>query len=257
MVHRAGASHIGSCLSLADILAHLYAYWLHLDKTKPMWAERDRVILSKGHAAAIFYAALAEKDFFPKEWLERYCADGSPLGGHITHGSVHGVEVSTGSLGHGLSLGLGMAKALHDDGSKSRVVVLLSDGECNEGSIWEAALFAPHLSLDNLFVIVDYNKIQALGRTQEVNPLEPFVAKWSAFRWSVREIDGHDHTQIYHALHAFPFEHGRPSLLLAHTVKGKGVSFMENTLLWHYRSPNQEELDKALREIDAWDRDNI
>ncbi len=251
MVHRANASHIGSCLSIVDILTVLYGSILNVDSTRPDWPGRDRFILSKGHAAAALYATLAEKGFFPVKWLETYCKDGSKLGGHITHHDVPGVEVSTGSLGHGLPIGCGMALAGKRDARPYRVFVLLSDGECDEGSTWEAALFAPQHHLDNLIAIEDYNKIQSFGRVKEVLDLDPFVDKWRAFRWVVQEIDGHDYTQIEETLKSVPFEGGKPSLIVAHTVKGKGVSFMENRLSWHYKSPNAEQLAQALAELEA------
>ena len=249
MVHKAGASHIGSCLSMADLLAVLYGGVLRVDPAQPSWADRDRFILSKGHGAAIVYAALAERGFFPLTWLDDFCRDGGKLAGHIIHREVPGVEVSTGSLGHGLSIGAGMALAGKRDRWPYRVFVLLGDGECDEGSIWEAALFAAHHHLDNLVVMVDYNKIQSFGTVQEVLDLEPFAHKWQAFRWSVQEIDGHDHRQIARALSSLPFASGNPSCLIAHTVKGKVVSFMENQLAWHYRSPNAEQLAQALSEL--------
>jgi transketolase len=249
MVHRAGASHIGTCLSMADLIAVLYDRILRIDPHRPDWPARDRLILSKGHGAAILYAALAERGFFSPNLLESYCQDGSQLGGHICHHNVPGVEVSTGSLGHGLSIGCGMALAAKRDISQVRVFVLLSDGECDEGSIWEAVLFAPHHKLDNLVAIVDYNKIQSFGTVKEVLDLEPLPDKWRAFRWAVREIDGHDQAQIEQALADVPFEKDRPSVIIAHTVKGKGVSFMEDRLLWHYRSPSEDELNRALIEV--------
>lgn len=251
MVHHARASHIGGCLSVTDLLAGLYSGWLRVDPARPDWVDRDRFILSKGHAAAALYACLAEVGFFPESWLDSYCADGTQLGGHVTHHGVPGVEVSTGSLGHGLPIGGGMALALKQDGRPSRVVVLLSDGECDEGSNWESALLAPHLKLDNLVAIIDFNKIQALGRVDDVVPLAPLADKWRAFRWMVREIDGHDHDQIASALSEVPFAPDCPSLIIAHTVKGKGVSYMEDRLAWHYKSPSDEQLAQALAEIDA------
>lgn len=251
MTHRARSSHVGSCLSIADLLAVLYGRVLRLDPHWPDWSERDRFLLSKGHAAAALYAVLAERGFFPAGWLETYCQDDSRLAGHITHYGVPGVEVSTGSLGHGLPIGCGMALAGKREGRPYRVFVLLSDGECDEGSTWEAALFAPHHRLDNLVAIVDYNKIQSLGTVKEVLDLDPLGDKWRAFGWSVREIDGHDYEQIDDALLSVPFEAGRPSCIIAHTVKGKGVSFMENQLAWHYKSPSAEELGQALAELGA------
>ncbi|CEK19159.1 transketolase [Chthonomonas calidirosea] len=248
MVHRANASHIGTCLSMADLLACLYGSILRVRPQEPNWPQRDRFLLSKGHGAAILYAVLAERGFFPLEWLDSYCTDGSPLTGHISH-HVPGVEVSTGSLGHGLSIGCGMALAGKRDGADYRVFVMLSDGELDEGSNWEPILFAGHHRLDNLVAIVDYNKIQSFGSVQEVLDLEPLKAKWEAFGWAAREIDGHDHEQILTTLQTLPFQAGRPSVVIAHTIKGKGVSYMEGELAWHYRSPNMELLRKALDEL--------
>ncbi|NJN81472.1 MAG: transketolase [Caldilineaceae bacterium] len=250
MVHHANSSHIGTCFSMADLLAVLYGHVLRIDPGQPDWPARDRFILSKGHGAAILYAALAERGIFPLEWLDDFCDDGSWLTGHVSH-EVPGIEVSTGSLGHGLPIGCGMALAGKEEANPFRVFVMLSDGELNEGSNWEAILFAPQHRLDNLTVIVDYNKIQSFGSVSDVMELHPLGDKWRAFRWSVREIDGHDYTQIEAALTAVPFEPGRPSVIIAHTVKGKGVSYMENQLAWHYRSPNDELLEQALTEIGA------
>lgn len=249
MVHRANASHIGTCLSMADILAVLYTSILRLDPLNPGWLERDRFLLSKGHGAAILYATLAEKGFFPLELLKSYCHDDSPLTGHISH-HLPGVEVSTGSLGHALPIGCGMALAGKRDSSPYRVFVLVSDGELDEGSNWEPILFAPHHKLDNLTVIVDYNKIQSFGSVADVLDLEPLAEKWRAFGWSVQEVNGHDHGALEAALSSLSFQPGAPSAIIAHTIKGKGVSFMENQLLWHYRSPNAELLEKALTEIE-------
>lgn len=249
MVHHARASHVGSCLSMADILAVLYGAVLRVDAAHPDWPERDRFLLSKGHGAAAAYAALAECGFFPLSWLDSYCHDGSRLAGHITHHGVPGVEASSGSLGHGLSMGCGMALAGKRDRKPYRVFVLLSDGECDEGSIWEAALFAPHHRLDNLVAIVDYNKMQSFGRVQDVLGLEPFADKWRAFGWMVREVDGHDADQLLDAFQRIPLIVDKPTLILAHTVKGKGVGFMENQLVWHYREPDEQQLGAALAEL--------
>lgn len=249
MVHCANASHIGGCLSIADLLAVLYGRVLRVDPTRPEWPDRDRFVQSKGHAAAALYATLAERGFFPVEWLDEFCRDGGRLYGHVTSPLVPGVEVSTGSLGHGLPIACGMALAAKRDGRPIRVYALLSDGELDEGSTWEAVLFAAHHRLDNLVAIVDYNKIQSFGTVKEVLDLDPLADKWRAFRWGTREIDGHDVGVIEAALAAVPFEPGRPSVLIAHTVKGKGVSFMEHQLAWHYKTPNAEQLAQALREI--------
>lgn len=251
MVHAAKASHIGTCLSMADILAVLYGGAMRVFPNEPKNAKRDRLILSKGHGTAILYAVLAESGFFPVADLETYCKDGSRLTGHVNHAGVAGVEVSTGSLGHGLGLGCGFALGLRVDKSDAGVFVLLSDGECDEGSIWEAALFAPFHKLDNLVAIVDYNKIQSFGSVKEVLDLEPFADKWKAFGWEVVEVDGHDHDALKKALSHLPAKEGKPTLILAHTIKGKGVSFMEGQLKWHYKSPDKDELAKALAEVGA------
>lgn len=249
MIHRAGSSHIGSCFSIAELLAVLYGRILRVDPKRPDWLDRDRFILSKGHACAVLYAVLAESGFFPVTWLDDFYQNGSPLAGHITHRGVPGVEVSTGALGHGLPIACGMALAGKRDDKPYRVFVLLSDGECDEGSTWEAALFAPHHGLDNLVAIVDYNKIQSLGFVKETLDLEPLAAKWEALGWAVRQINGHNVEEIAGALGTVPFRPGRPSCVVAHTVKGKGVSFMENQVLWHYRSPNDEEYLRAVAEL--------
>jgi len=249
MINEAKSSHIGTCFSMAELLAVLYGKILRVDSTDPDWPERDRFILSKGHGAAALYAALAERDFFPSEWLKTFYQNGSRLAGHVTHHHVPGVEISTGSLGHGLSVATGMALAARRDGKGYRVIALLSDGECDEGSTWEPILFAAHHQLDNLIVIVDYNKIQSLGTVKEVMDLEPFADKWRAFGWRVSEIDGHDVETIASTLAKVPFETGKPSCIIAHTIKGKGISFMENDLLWHYRTPQGDEFLAALAEL--------
>jgi len=249
MAHRARSSHIGSSLSVVDLLAVLYAEILRVNPSEPNWPDRDRFILSKGHAAACVYAVLAEKGFVPFESLDTYYQNGSALAGHITRSGVSGVDASTGSLGHGLGMGCGMALAARRDRRTYRVFVLLSDGECDEGSTWEAALFAPHHQLDNLVAIVDYNKLQSLATTEHTLALEPLADKWRAFGWSVREINGHDLAEIQSALEIIPWQAGRPSCVIAHTVKGKGVRFMENAILWHYRHLDDDELQRALEEL--------
>ena len=251
MVHRARSAHAGSSLSMADLLAALYGRILRVDPVRPDLPDRDRFVLSKGHACAGLYAALAFRGFFPEEWLDTFYQDGGKLAGHVTRGSVPGIEVSTGSLGHGLSIACGMALAGRRDESPHRVFALLSDGECDEGSTWEAALFAPHHRLDNLVAIVDYNKIQSLGRVEDVLGLEPFGRKWEDFGWAVREIDGHHLGRIVAALEEVPFHASKPSCLIAHTVKGKGVSFMEDKLLWHYRNPSEEDVRLAAAELEG------
>jgi transketolase len=248
MVYRAHAAHLGSCLSIADILACLYWDTLRIDPHHP--EGRDRFILSKGHSAAILYAALAERGFFPVEELATYCALNSRLTGHVTSG-VPGVELSSGSLGHGLPVGCGMALAAKRDKSPARTVVLVSDGELDEGSNWEAILFAAHHQLDNLLLIVDYNRIQSFGRVREVLDLDPLGDKFRAFRWAVREVDGHAMEQLADTLGNLPLVGGQPGVVIAHTRKGKGVSFMEDDLSWHYRTPTQEQLAIALQELGA------
>ena len=251
MTHNARASHVGTSLSMVELLAVLYGKVLRVDPHQPDWAERDRFVLSKGHGCAAYYAVLAETGFFPLEWLDTFYSNGSRLAGHATHTHVPGIEISTGSLGHGLSVATGMALTGKRDAQPWRVFCLLSDGECDEGSTWEPILFAPQHKLDNLIAIVDYNKIQSLGTVKEVMDLEPFADKWRAFGWAVREIDGHDLQAIEETLTGIPFARGRPSCVIAHTVKGKGVSFMENKLLWHYRTPQGEEYEAALAELDG------
>lgn len=251
MTSRANSSHIGSCLSMTDILATLYGKVLRFDAARPDWPDRDRFLLSKGHGCAALYATLAESGFFPKDWLDNYYLNGTRLAGHATHKGTPGVELSTGSLGHALPVACGMALAAKRDGKNHRAFVILSDGECDEGSNWEAALFAPQHKLDNLVVIIDYNKIQSLGRVKDVIDLDPLPDKWRAFNWGVREIDGHNLAALDEALSGVPFEKGKPSCIVANTVKGKGVSFMEDKLLWHYTAPKGDELPKALAEVEA------
>lgn len=247
------SSHVGSVLSMADIVAVLYGEVLHLDPKNPGLASRDRFVLSKGHAGAGVYAALAECRFFPVEELSRHCQDGSVFSGHVSHKGVPGVELSTGSLGHGLSVAVGMALAAKRDARRHRIYALLSDGECDEGSNWEAVLFSAHHRLDNLAVVVDYNKIQSLASTVDTLNLDPLGAKWQAFGWNVIEADGHDHAELKRAFAAAQRHEGAPSCVVAHTVKGKGVSFMENQVLWHYRSPQGDELRAALKELGSLD----
>ena len=251
MTSRGGSSHVGAAFSIADILAVLYGSVMRHDPRQPRWPDRDRFILSKGHAGAAVYATLAETGYFPVEQLKEHYQNGSVFSGHVSHKGIPGVELSTGSLGHGLGVATGMAKALKLAGRDSRVFVLLSDGECDEGTIWEAALFAQHHALDNLVAIVDYNKIQSLAPVAETLQLEPFRAKWEAFNWSVREVDGHDVEALASSLTERPSFPGRPTVIIAHTVKGKGVSFMENTVLWHYRTARGEEFERALAELEA------
>jgi transketolase len=250
MTSTGGAAHIGAIFSCADILAVLYGCILHVDPNCPKSPNRDRFVLSKGHAGGGLYAALAERGFFAVEQLRTHYQDGSDLSGHVSH-KLPGVDVSTGSLGHGLAIATGMGYAAKLKSASHRVFCLLSDGECDEGSTWEAALFAAHHGLSNLIAIVDYNRIQGIAPISEVIELEPFAEKWRTFGWGVHEIDGHDHNGLRTAFEAAPFVPGKPSCLIAHTTKGKGVSFMENTVLWHYRIPRDAEFDAALAELEG------
>lgn len=247
MNNRANASHSGSALSIVDLLTVLYFKYLNIDASNPKEEKRDRFILSKGHASSALYATLAEKNFFPKDYLDRFYIDNGLLPGHVDFEAAPGLECSAGSLGHGLAVGLGMAIGCAKLTLPSKVVVMISDGELNEGSIWEPLLLAPHLSLNNLTVIVDYNKIQSFGITNEIVNLEPLNAKFQSFNWDVLEINGHSFDEIEAALNKVS---DKPKMIIAHTIKGKGISFMENKLEWHYRSPNNDLLKIALAELE-------
>lgn len=249
MASSGGSSHVASALSCADILSVLYADVLRVDPANPLEPDRDRFILSKGHAGSALYATLAERGFFPREWLNTHYQNGSLLSGHVSHHGIPGIEVSTGSLGHGLSIGAGMALAARLQDKNWRVFVLQSDGECDEGSVWEAAMFAGHHRLSNLVSIIDYNKIQSLASVAETLELEPFEDKWRAFGWSAIRLDGHAHEEMRAAFTSVPLERDRPTCFVLDTTKGKGVSFMENSVLWHYRSPQGVELVNALLEL--------
>lgn len=251
MTHVSQGSHIGSILSVSDIVAVLYADVANIDPADPERPDRDRIILSKGHAGAAMYAALAEKGFFDVAELSTHYADGSRLSGHVSHKGVPGVEFSTGSLGHGLSVAAGMAYAAKKDHKSHRVFVILGDGECDEGSVWEAALVANHYRLNNLVAIIDHNRMQSLGFCEATIALEPFADKWRAFGWTVLTVDGHDHGQLRDAFEASRSS-GGPSVIIAETVKGKGISFMENNILWHYRFPHKgEEYESAVAALEA------
>lgn len=248
MTSKGRSSHVGSGLSAADLLAVLYARVMKFDPTDPKVAGRDRFVMSKGHAGAAVYAVLAESGFFSTDRLAEHYQNGSVFSGHVSHAGVPGVEVSTGSLGHGLSVGSGMAWRAKATSERWRTYVLLSDGECDEGSTWEAALFAAHHRLDSLVAVVDYNGLQSLTTTEDTLALEPFADKWRSFGWTVHEVDGHDHESLTQAM---TDRGNRPVAVLARTRKGKGVSFMEDQVLWHYRSPDEEELAAALRELQS------
>lgn len=246
MNHRANASHSGSALSIVELLTVLYFKYLKVNPNNPKDPKRDKFILSKGHASSALYATLAERGFFSKSYLDKFYINNGILPGHIDMEAVSGLECSTGSLGHGLSIGLGMAVAAKYNKYKSKVVVLISDGELNEGSIWEPLLLAPHLKLNNLIVIVDYNKIQSFGFTNEVINLEPLNDKLKSFNWDVIEINGHEINAIEKSLKQ---KTNKPKIIIAHTIKGKGVSYMENKLEWHYRSPDKQLLEQAYKEL--------
>ncbi len=250
MTHLSGGSHIGSILSVADIMAVLYNDVAKVNPDNPKEPTRDRIILSKGHAGASVYAALAEKGFFDTEELKTHYQNGSRLSGHVSHKGVPGVEFSTGSLGHGLPVGAGMAMAAKKDNKNHSVFVILGDGECDEGSVWEAALVAHHYGLDNLIAIIDHNKMQSLDFCENTIKLSPFADKWKAFGWNVLDIDGHDHGALRNAMTQAKENRGAPTVIIANTIKGKGISFMENDILWHYRFPHDgEEYDGALKEL--------
>jgi transketolase len=250
MSHAAQAAHLASALSCCDILAAAYWHALRIDPKKPDDPLRDRFILSKGHAAAALYAALAFRGFYEEAVLDTYCQDGGKLAEHPPAHGLPGVEAATGSLGHGLSIGAGMALAARINGQRYRVFVVLSDGENNEGSVWEAAMFAAGQKLANLCVVVDYNKWQATARSNETLALAPLREKWAAFGWDAHEVDGHDVADLARRLAAIP-DHGegKPVALVANTVKGKGVSFMEDDNNWHYRAPTADEVRKAHVEL--------
>lgn len=249
MAHDGKTPHVGSALSCADLLVVLYFHAMRIDPRAPHTDDQDRFVMSKGHGCMSYYATLAERGYFPRSLLATYAQNGSTLAVHPCPQGVPGIDIATGSLGHGLAVAAGTALARRLDGRPGRAFVLLSDGECNEGSVWEAAMFAAGRKLDNLIAIVDYNKLQAMGRSNEVTGLAPLADKWRAFGWETREIDGHDMEAIARVCDELPFAVGQPSAIIADTVKGKGVSFMEDDLEWHYRPPNDDDLARALREL--------
>ncbi len=246
MLEKGGRGHVGSAFSLVEILRVLYDEVLRYDPKNPRWPERDRFILSKGHGCLALYVLLAEKGFFPEEELWKFCKADGILGGHPEAGKIPGVEASTGSLGHGLPIAVGLALAARLDRARHRVFVVASDGESNEGSLWEAALCAAKHRLSNLTVLVDYNKQQSYGTTYEVLDLEPFAEKWRAFGFAVEEVDGHSLPELRAALGRLPFDPHKPSAIICHTIKGKGVSFVENNLSWHHKNRVTPEEIRAL-----------
>ena len=252
MTHLSGGSHIGAIMSVADIVAVLYADILNVRPDDPKWDGRDRFILSKGHAGASVYAALAERGFFPVEELRTHYQNGSRLSGHVSH-HVPGVDFSTGSLGHGLGVGAGMALAAKQDKKDHRAFVVMGDGECDEGSVWEAALFANNFELENLVVVVDHNHMQSLDyceNTLKFGGEHGLAKKWNAFGWNVIEVNGNDHNELRAALSADHKGQKSPTAIIAHTTKGKGVPFMESDILWHYRFPHSDwEYDCAVNAL--------
>lgn len=248
IIHNTRSSHIASVFSVADIVAVLYADILKFNNKNPKWEKRDRLILSKGHAGLAVYIALCESGFFSEKVLNSYCKNGSYLQGHISNKNVPGVEVSSGSLGHGICIASGMALAAKMDNKKHRIFTITGDGECDEGSVWETALFANHYELNNLTVIVDHNKMQSLDFCENTLKLGNLCKKWEAFGWKVFEVNGHDHAELKKILKKQ--DKKKPTCIIAHTIKGKGVSFMENNILWHYRDPQDEYYLKAKEELE-------
>ena len=248
MTRSGKSSHIGSVFSISEILSSLYSGLLNISSTNPSDINRDRFILSKGHAGAGVYSVLAERGFFSKELLKTHYQNGSKLSGHVSHKSIPGVEFSTGSLGHGLPVGVGFALAAKMDKRDNKVVVLISDGECDEGSNWEAILFSAHHKLNNLILIIDYNKIQSLDYVHNTLSIEPLQDKFNSFGWKTVSINGHNIPEIFNS-YDIALKSKKPTCIIANTIKGKGVSFMENEVVWHYKSPNKQELELALNEL--------
>ncbi len=248
--HKASVPHLGSCLSCVDILTALYFSVLKIDPAKATASERDRFILSKGHGAPALFQVLAMRGFYPEHRLDHYGEDGGIFAEHPpAPGILPGIEAATGSLGHGLPIALGMALAARIQQQTYNVYAVLSDGECNEGSVWEAALLAAAQRVNNLCIIIDFNKWQATGRSREVMALDPLPEKWRAFGWNASEIDGHDMSQLLETIQQFPAVNNKPTAIIAHTVKGKGVSFMEDNNNWHYRTPSADEVLAAKKEL--------
>ncbi|MCG6551015.1 MAG: transketolase [Candidatus Magnetominusculus sp. LBB02] len=249
MICEGGGGHIPASLSIVEILVVLYYEVLNISPETISDPDRDRFILSKGHACAALYAVLANCGFIDKQWLSTFGKRGTILGGHPDMHKIPGVEATTGALGHGFPFGVGAALAGKMDGRKYRVIVLMGDGECQEGSVWEAAMFASAMALDNLCVIIDHNRLQAMDTLDNIVPISPLAEKWQAFGWQVNEVDGHDIAGLIEKFTALPFQANKPSLIIANTIKGKGVSFMEGVPIWHYRMPNGEEMAVACNEL--------
>ena len=251
MISNAEGGHTGGALSIADIMAVLYFYILRIDPENPKWEDRDRVVLSKGHASAAWYAALAERGYFPKEELLTFDHVDSRLQGHPDMNRTPGVDMSSGSLGQGISAALGMALGARHLKKAYRTFVILGDGETQEGQVWEAAMTAAHYKLDNLIVILDYNKLQLFGQTNTIMNIEPVIEKWQVFGWNTIEINGHRINEIIQALESAVKFEGKPTIVVAHTIKGKGVSFMENKVEWHALPPSKEQAEQALKELEC------
>ena len=249
MAHDAKEGHLNGALSAIDILLALYYHWLRVSPDDPELGDRDRLVFSKGHACTCVYAVWAERGFIPKDWLFKYATNDSPLPSHPCKHALNLLEISSGSLGHGLGIAAGMSYALRLDKQVGRVVALLSDGECNEGSTWEGAMFAGANHLDGLLAIVDYNRVQSVGFTDDLMGNTSLQEKFQAFGWEARTIDGHSFQEIINTLDEFPFAEGRPSAIIAKTTAGAGISFMQNQVLWHYRVPSDEDLKRALIEL--------
>jgi transketolase len=249
LAHKNNASHIGGALSIADVLSVLYAYILKYDAKNPKCEERDRLFYSKGHACMVLYAILKEINFYTDEYLQTFTQNGSFFTSHVNH-KIAGIELSTGSLGHALNISCGVALAGKRKAANWQTYTIVSDGELNEGSNWEAILFAPHHNLNNMTLIVDYNKIQSFGTTAEVLDLGDLAAKFNAFGWDTYEVDGHNHEQLSEVFDKKNTHPTKPKVVIAHTVKGKGVDFMENQLAWHYKSPDKEQLENALQQLE-------
>lgn len=251
MIYKAQSGHPGGSLSAADVMTVLYFDILNIDPNRPQWEERDRFILSKGHACPVWYVCLAKKGFFPMQELSKLRVIGGILQGHPDMKKVPGLDMTTGSLGQGLSAGVGMALGAKTKRLKFKTYVILGDGELNEGQIWEAAMSANKFKLNNLITILDYNNLQLDGRCSEVMPLEPLADKWRSFCWDVKEIDGHNIYEILDAFYKLNKYQEKPTIIIAHTIKGKGVSYMENQVDWHGKAPNEEQFKQAIEELEG------
>lgn len=251
MIYKSQSGHPGGSLSAADIVTALYFEILNIDPNRPNWEERDRFILSKGHACPVWYVCLAEKGFFPKENLAKLRKIGGILQGHPDMCKVPGLDMTTGSLGQGLSAGVGMALGAKTKGLQFKTYVMLGDGEINEGQVWEAAMSANKFKLNNLIAMIDYNNLQLDGQCNEVMPIEPLADKWQSFGWDVKEIDGHNMHEILTVFYDLKKQQENPTIIIAHTIKGKGVSYMENQLNWHGKAPNEEQFQQAMKELEV------